>query len=244
MSWVGWAGRGSWTPVFRAHGAAPGSAAETGAAGPVMRLLRRMGGVVMSHKATNWAIGVRGLKPATKIVLWHLADCHNAQTGVCNPIQATLATLCEMSRASINTHLAMLEERGLIRRIARVDHFTGRQLSTHYLLAVDGDFPGGGAIPESVSPDPEPDSGPQDVVCPVSNTSTRSVSRKPASPCPENRDFRVQNLDTLNPGKEPGREPGKNPHSPPSQKKPTTTARGGGLSLLDLVLAVKPHAGP
>ena len=44
MTWVGWAGRGSWTPVFRAHGAAPGSAAVTGAAGPVMRLLRRMGG--------------------------------------------------------------------------------------------------------------------------------------------------------------------------------------------------------
>ena len=28
----------------------------------------------MSHKATVWAIQQRGLKPATKIVLWFLCD--------------------------------------------------------------------------------------------------------------------------------------------------------------------------
>ena len=31
----------------------------------------------MSHKATVWAIQQRGLKPATKIVLWFLCDRHN-----------------------------------------------------------------------------------------------------------------------------------------------------------------------
>ena len=28
----------------------------------------------MSHQGTNWAILQRGLKPTTKIVLWHLCD--------------------------------------------------------------------------------------------------------------------------------------------------------------------------
>ena len=31
----------------------------------------------MSHDATNWAIQRRGLKPTTKIVLWHLCDRYN-----------------------------------------------------------------------------------------------------------------------------------------------------------------------
>ena len=31
----------------------------------------------MSHDATNWAIQRRGLKPTTKIVLWHLCDRFN-----------------------------------------------------------------------------------------------------------------------------------------------------------------------
>jgi hypothetical protein len=33
----------------------------------------------MSHEATNWAIKQRGLKPTTKIVLWHLCDRFNAR---------------------------------------------------------------------------------------------------------------------------------------------------------------------
>ena len=44
----------------------------------------------MSHAATNWAIQQRGLKPATKIVLWHLCDRHNPDFG-CFPTQARLA---------------------------------------------------------------------------------------------------------------------------------------------------------
>ena len=44
----------------------------------------------MSHAATNWAIQQRGLKPATKIVLWFLCDRHNPDFG-CFPTQARLA---------------------------------------------------------------------------------------------------------------------------------------------------------
>ena len=44
----------------------------------------------MSHAATNWALKQKGLKPATKIVLLCLADCHNPQHG-CFPSQARSA---------------------------------------------------------------------------------------------------------------------------------------------------------
>ena len=62
----------------------------------------------MSHFATNWAILQRGLKPATKIVLWHLCDRHNPDFG-CFPTQARLATDCEISRSALNDHLRKLE---------------------------------------------------------------------------------------------------------------------------------------
>ena len=66
----------------------------------------------MSHRATNWAILQRGLKPATKIVLWHLCDRHNPDFG-CSPTQARLAADAEMSVSALNEHLAKLEGAGL-----------------------------------------------------------------------------------------------------------------------------------
>lgn len=69
----------------------------------------------MSHKATNWAIQQRGLKPATKLVLFYLADRHNPDHG-CFPSHETLADDCEMSPRSILTHLDKLEDAGLILR--------------------------------------------------------------------------------------------------------------------------------
>ena len=59
----------------------------------------------MSHKATVWAIQQRGLKPATKIVLWFLCDRHNPDFG-CFPTQARLADDAEMSISALNEHLA------------------------------------------------------------------------------------------------------------------------------------------
>ncbi|MAZ27989.1 MAG: hypothetical protein CL868_13055 [Cytophagaceae bacterium] len=138
----------------------------------------------MSHAATNWAIQQRGLKPATKLVLWHLADRHNPDLG-CFPAQARLAADCEMSRASINTHLKILEAKGLIRRERRVNTETRRQQATRYFLACEDDFH---------AEKPCPDSG------------LGSVSRKAAKPCPENAKSRVQNLDT-NLVREPIRKP-------------------------------------
>jgi len=40
----------------------------------------------MSHQGTNWAILQRGLKPTTRIVLWHLCDLYNPDYG-CFPAQ-------------------------------------------------------------------------------------------------------------------------------------------------------------
>ena len=93
----------------------------------------------MSHAATNWAIQRRGLKPTTKIVLWHLCDRFNPDYG-CFPSQARLAHDCEIGRATLNRHLDDLEARGLIRRIRSVDARTGQQRPTRYLLGFEPGF--------------------------------------------------------------------------------------------------------
>ena len=101
----------------------------------------------MSHHGTNWAIVQRGLKPTTKIVLWHLCDRHNPDYG-CFPTQARLAHDCEISRAGLNTHLALLEACELLRRERRIDPVTKRQMSTRYFLGFEDDF-----TPVSRNPD-------------------------------------------------------------------------------------------
>ncbi|WP_323015810.1 helix-turn-helix domain-containing protein [Devosia sp.] len=93
----------------------------------------------MSHKATNWAIEQRGLKPIAKVLLWRLADRHNPDYG-CFPDQASLAHDCEISRASVNRYLNELEERGLIRREQRIHPDTKKQMNTRYVLAFEDDF--------------------------------------------------------------------------------------------------------
>lgn len=161
----------------------------------------------MSHAATNWAIRQRGLKPAAKIVLWNLADRHNADSGRCDPDQALLAADCEMSRSTLNLHLAELERRGLILRVQRIDEQTKRQQSTFYRLSFDSDL--------SVS---ENRTRTQDVVGAVSENRTRAVSEnrtqavseKQPEPCPKNGESRVRNSDT-----NPVREPGKNHNAHP-----------------------------
>lgn len=86
----------------------------------------------MSHDATNWAIKQRGLKPATKIVLWHLCDRFHPDHG-CFPSLDTLAEDCEMSRRSVQDHLAELESVGLI-RIEKMDRVRGQLPRNRYVL--------------------------------------------------------------------------------------------------------------
>lgn len=150
----------------------------------------------MSHKATNWAISQRGLKPTSKLILWHLADCHNGHTSRCDPSQERIAYDCEISRASLNNHLSQLEERGLIRRQKRYDNENKTQQTTFYILGFD--------LPDL-----------QNVATPVSKIETRkAVSKKTAKPSPKKAESRVQNLDT-NLGREPGIEPCAEPRKDP-----------------------------
>ena len=175
----------------------------------------------MSHEATNWAIKQRGLKPTTKIVLWHLCDRFNPDYG-CFPSQDRLAHDCEISRSTLNDHLGLLEAVGLLRRVPRLDPVTKRQLPTRYILGFEPGF-----TPLAVVPCPETghgvDGGKESIVdagasplnaaadalpCPDfgHGDGAEAVSEFPAEPCPQNAESRVRNPDT-NPVREPLRKP-------------------------------------
>jgi len=87
----------------------------------------------MSHYMTALAMSQAGLKPATKIVLYWLADHHNGETGQCNPSISRLSKCCEMSRRSVENHLAELVRLGLVvRKSMRRDK--GGKTSNAYVL--------------------------------------------------------------------------------------------------------------
>jgi hypothetical protein len=121
----------------------------------------------MSHKATVWAIQQRGLKPATKIVLWFLCDRHNPDFG-CFPTQARLADDAEMSISALNDHLTKLEELRLIHRVRIHDPRTHKRQATRYILGFEDGFPqeptpetgdGISGTDEEHDDNPTPDSG-------------------------------------------------------------------------------------
>ncbi|HTO29634.1 MAG TPA: helix-turn-helix domain-containing protein [Pararhizobium sp.] len=144
----------------------------------------------MSFDATNWAIKQRGMKPATKIVLWHLCDRFHPDHG-CFPSQDTLANDCEMSRSTLNVHLDALEGSGLILRIQSRRAGSRQQERTKYHFPFEPDF----AVKKAQKPCPETGHGFAD-----------AVSENDEKPCPENDDSRVRNPDS-NPVREPVREP-------------------------------------
>ena len=175
----------------------------------------------MSHEATNWAIKQRGLKPTTKIVLWHLCDRFNPDYG-CFPSQDRLAHDCEISRSTLNDHLGQLEAVGLLRRVPRLDPVTKRQLPTRYILGFEPGF-----TPVAVVPCPEIGHGDDEgaerldgadacagggvadaLPCPDfgHGKDAKAVSEFPAEPCPENAESRVRISDT-NPVREPLSKP-------------------------------------
>lgn len=141
----------------------------------------------MSHKATNWAVTVRGVDATCKLVLWHLADRHNKETGRCDPSQELLSQDCEISRATLNRKLQILEDAGLIERQKRLKSDTKRQETTFYKLCFERDRP-------------------QDMPARVSDCDTEAVSQIETDPCLKSDESRVSDCDT-NLGREPGREP-------------------------------------
>ena len=165
----------------------------------------------MSHEATNWAIKQRGLKPTTKIVLWHLCDRFNPDYG-CFPSQVRLADDCEISRSTLNEHLGQLEATGLLRRVPRIDPVTKRQMQTRYILGFEQGFTPAGVVPcpetgHGVAPtgfDAEmaakidPDAAISGDPCPEfgHGIDAEAVSGFCPDPCPENGQSRVRNPDT------------------------------------------------
>ena len=146
----------------------------------------------MSHKATVWAIQQRGLKPATKIVLWFLCDRHNPDFG-CFPTQARLADDAEMSISALNEHLAKLEELRLIHRVRIHDPRTHKRQATRYILGFEEGFPqeptpetehGFCGTEEEHHADPTPDSG------------DRSISGFLAKPSPDFAQSHLRNPET------------------------------------------------
>ena len=164
----------------------------------------------MSHKATNWAIQQRGLKPATKLVLWYLCDRHNPDYG-CFPSQAQLAEDAEISVSSLNDHLAKLEAAGLIRRQQRINRRTRRVENTRYILGFEDDF----------AQDPSPEIGDGDTGTDAEHDVPPSPEigdgNRPeptpeigdgngAFPSPNFPDFRLRNSETNPVKREPVRE--------------------------------------
>lgn len=159
----------------------------------------------MSHRATNWAFDLRGLKPSAKIVLLVLADCHNPEHG-CFPTQAFLADACEMNRDTVNVQLALLEERGLIRRVRSIDPVSKRQRPTRYKLAFEADFEGDGDDDPAPSRARAVANSTENPVSEIPTQTPEAVSEIPAEPCRKYGQSRVGNSDT-NYVKEPVREP-------------------------------------
>ena len=146
----------------------------------------------MSHKATVWAIQQRGLKPATKIVLWFLCDRHNPDFG-CFPTQERLADDAEMSISALNAHLAKLEELRLIHRVRVHDPRTHKRQATRYILGFEDGFPqeptpeigdGIAGTEEEHDDDPTPDSG------------HGAISGFPAKPSPDFAQSHLRNPET------------------------------------------------
>ena len=91
----------------------------------------------MSHYMTAIAMQQKGLKPATKIVLYWLADHHNGETNRCFPSLKRLSECCEMSKRSVQMQIDHLKEIGLL----RIEHSyrpDGQQTSNNFVLELTG----------------------------------------------------------------------------------------------------------
>ena len=84
---------------------------------------------------TALAMKQKGLKPATKIVLYWLADHHNGETGDCFPSLSRLAEVSEMSKRSVQMHIDELERVGLI-TITQRNRDNNSQTTNNYSLTL------------------------------------------------------------------------------------------------------------
>lgn len=64
----------------------------------------------------TWAVDVVGLNATQRLVLMLLADCHNGQTGQCNPSADWMLDKTGLKARALQTNLKALEEAGLVAR--------------------------------------------------------------------------------------------------------------------------------
>lgn len=92
----------------------------------------------MSIPAMNWCIQQNNLPAGEWVVLFHLAHCHNHQTGRCDPSQEYLSTMTNMSERTVRRHLVSLESQRLIHRKKRGVAGGGR-MSDFFVLGHETD---------------------------------------------------------------------------------------------------------
>ena len=90
----------------------------------------------MSHYMTALAMKQPNLRPATKIVLYWLADHHNGETGDCFPSIGRLAQCCEMDKSAVHRHIGTLTTKGLI-SVKRRRRDDGGFTSNYYTLHLE-----------------------------------------------------------------------------------------------------------
>lgn len=92
----------------------------------------------MSLDLMSWAFK-QHVEPGPKLVLLALADHANGQTGLCIPGQKSLAIQCSMSVRTVQRHIQVLEDAGLLRREARMRGEGRGRTSDRYYLGDQGD---------------------------------------------------------------------------------------------------------
>ena len=90
----------------------------------------------MSHYMTALAMQQKKLKPATKIVLYWIADHHNSETGLCFPSIGILSEECDLDRSTVIRHIDFLERAGLLMRVHRKRN-NGSSTSNGYQLVLE-----------------------------------------------------------------------------------------------------------
>jgi len=70
----------------------------------------------MSARATFWAWDIQ-VPSSEKLVLLCLADCHNADTGQCNPSVNYISRQTSLERKTVLKALSLLNDKSLLSRV-------------------------------------------------------------------------------------------------------------------------------
>jgi hypothetical protein len=172
----------------------------------------------MSIAALNWALKTPVGSQSARHILLLLAN-YADERGSCFPSQATLAEQAEMSTRSVQTAIALLEEKGVLTRM-RDRKANGHLGITRFVLAVDGPLEKDSTAGDSALVDGSP---PEEF--------SAGDHRKDSTPPPENSDVAT--------GKIFRSEPPTNPQPEPERVRARGDSEAGAVerSLTDLLVA-------